>query len=67
MLNVVVKYPFTITPHYLSLIDKNNPKDPIRLQCVPSREEGNVYIEVHDDPPGEEADTSDTGACTPLS
>ena len=28
-----------ITPYYASLIDKNDPDDPIRKQCVPSIEE----------------------------
>ena len=55
--NVVLKYPFGITPYYLSLIDGNNPQDPIRLQCVPSEEEGNLYFDVQEDPLGEEHDT----------
>ncbi|MBR2051684.1 MAG: lysine 2,3-aminomutase, partial [Bacteroidales bacterium] len=25
-----------ITPYYLSLIDPNNPKDPVRRQCIPT-------------------------------
>ena len=28
-------YPFAITPYYLSLIDPEDPKDPIRLQAIP--------------------------------
>ena len=24
-----------ITPYYLSLIDHNNPNDPVRMQCIP--------------------------------
>lgn len=30
------KYPMSITKYYLSLIDKNNPEDPIRKICIPS-------------------------------
>jgi len=33
---VTRKYPLTITPYYLSLIDPLNPADPIRKQAVPS-------------------------------
>lgn len=54
---VIKDYPFKITPYYLSLIDKNNPKDPVRMQCVPSPEEGKLYFELHDDPLGEGKDT----------
>ncbi|OGW75810.1 MAG: hypothetical protein A2Z72_04030 [Omnitrophica bacterium RBG_13_46_9] len=54
---VINKYPFAITPYYLSLIDKGNPKDPIRLQCVPSLEEEKLYFEIQDDPLGEEKDS----------
>jgi lysine 2,3-aminomutase len=54
---VVAKYPFAITPYYLSLIDINNPKDPIRMQCVPSQEEAEFYFDIQDDPLGEEKDS----------
>ena len=36
---VAVKYPLAITPYYLSLIDPDDPSDPIRRQSVPSWEE----------------------------
>ena len=36
---VTEKYPISITPHYLSLIDPDDPNDPIRRQAVPSFEE----------------------------
>jgi lysine 2,3-aminomutase len=36
---VTVKYPLAITPYYLSLIDPNNPEDPIRKQAVPAFDE----------------------------
>ncbi len=32
-------YPFAVTPYYFSLIDKTDPDDPIRKQCVPQIEE----------------------------
>ena len=54
---VVIKYPFAITPYYLSLIDKDNPADPIRMQCVPSEEEDKLYFDIQDDPLGEEKDS----------
>jgi len=66
---VVFKYPFGITPYYLSLADKNDKDDPIRKQCVPSLEEVNTYSEVKEDPLGEECDNgasnsdSDSDAC----
>lgn len=54
---VIFKYPFGITPYYLSLVDKNNKDDPIRKQCIPSPEEVNTYSEVKEDPLGEECDS----------
>lgn len=33
---VASKYPFSVTPYYLSLIDPDNPDDPIRKQAIPS-------------------------------
>jgi lysine 2,3-aminomutase len=33
---VAWRYPLSITPHYLSLIDPDDPDDPIRKQAVPS-------------------------------
>lgn len=36
---VAEKYPLSITPHYLSLIDPDDPDDPIRKQAIPSFEE----------------------------
>jgi lysine 2,3-aminomutase len=32
---VTIKYPLSITPYYLSLIDPADPRDPIRQQAVP--------------------------------
>jgi lysine 2,3-aminomutase len=36
---VTIKYPLSVTPYYLSLIDPDDPDDPIRKQAVPSFEE----------------------------
>ena len=36
---VSARYPLAITPYYLSLMDFNNPQDPLRLQSVPALEE----------------------------
>jgi len=33
---VTERYPLSITPYYLSLIDPDNPDDPVRKQAVPS-------------------------------
>lgn len=55
---VVLQYPFGITPYYFSLINKDDPNDPIRLQCVPLKEEASLYFESHDDPLGEERDSA---------
>ncbi|MDY4611678.1 MAG: KamA family radical SAM protein [Sphaerochaetaceae bacterium] len=37
--HIIEKYPMAITPYYLSLIDKDDPKDPIRRMCVPTLDE----------------------------
>jgi KamA family protein len=39
---VIEKYPMRITPYYASLIDWDNPNDPIRRMAVPSVEELNL-------------------------
>jgi lysine 2,3-aminomutase len=36
---VAEKYPISITPHYLSLIDPDDPDDPIRKQAIPCYQE----------------------------
>jgi KamA family protein len=37
--HIIEKYPMAITPYYLSLIDKDDPKDPVRRMCVPTLDE----------------------------
>lgn len=34
--NIIERYPMSIPRYYLSLIDKNNPDDPIKKLCIPS-------------------------------
>ncbi|MBR1644152.1 MAG: lysine 2,3-aminomutase [Bacteroidales bacterium] len=36
------KFRMSITPYYLSLIDPNDPFDPIRRQCIPAGEETDI-------------------------
>jgi lysine 2,3-aminomutase len=36
---VTIKYPLSVTPYYLSLIDPDDPEDPIRKQAIPSFDE----------------------------
>jgi lysine 2,3-aminomutase len=36
---VTTKYPLSVTPYYFSLIDWDNPDDPVRIQAVPSFKE----------------------------
>lgn len=47
---------YSITPHYLSLIDWDDPEDPIRKQCIPDLKEIELQTAGDDDPLEEEAD-----------
>jgi len=49
--------PIGITPYYLSLCDRDDPRCPIRVQCVPDAREGGVAPGDLADPLGEEAHT----------
>lgn len=40
------QFRMAISPYYLSLIDKDNPKDPVRAQCIPTIEE--TFMGPHD-------------------
>lgn len=55
-------YRWAVSPYYLSLIDPDNPDDPVKKQCIPTVQE---YLDQggFDDPMGEE-DTSPTPAVT---
>lgn len=52
-------YPMSITPYYLSLIDWNDPNDPIRKMCIPSLTETDLSGEF--DTSGEADNTVTTG------
>ena len=51
------KLRMAITPYYLSLIDLEDPYDPIRAQCVPSVYELNTASEDQEDPLHEDKDS----------
>jgi lysine 2,3-aminomutase len=52
------KYRMVVPPYYFSLIDINDPHDPIRLQAIPSPLEATTESEVElDDPLDEEQDS----------
>ena len=51
------RYPIAITPYYLSLIDFNNPDDPIKKQAIPSIQEINMSKMGMEDPLGEKEDS----------
>lgn len=48
-------FPIAVTPHYLSLVDRDNPNCPLRRQVIPSFEEGTPMRGDLRDPLGEEA------------
>jgi len=48
-------FPISVTPHYLRLIDKEDPGCPLRLQLVPQLKEGEPAAGDLRDPLGEEA------------
>lgn len=50
-----------ITPHFVSLMDKNDPECPIRRQAVPSLDEFKTNVNELADPCGEECDTVSPG------
>jgi len=50
-------YPLAITPYYLSLMDLNNPKDPVAMQAIPSIEEITVRTTGVEDPLEEKRDS----------
>lgn len=50
------KYKFLVAPYYLSLMDPDNPRCPIRLQAIPSGAELAVEPEDKSDPLNEDAD-----------
>ena len=51
---VIRVYPFAITPYYLSLLDRFDESDPLRLQCFPDPRELRVSPGCVEDPLAEE-------------
>jgi lysine 2,3-aminomutase len=57
-INAVTRtYPLAITPYYLSLMDLNNPQDPVAMQAIPSIEEITVKTTGVEDPLEEKRDS----------
>ena len=49
MAEIIERYPLCVNPYYLSLIDSDDPNDPIRKMCIP---------DIHEFSEGGQADTS---------
>jgi lysine 2,3-aminomutase len=58
---VTMRYPLSVTPYYLSLINLNDPDDPIRKQAIPSTMEMTMGSMGVEDPLGEKEDTAVPG------
>jgi lysine 2,3-aminomutase len=54
---VIARYPLSITPYYLSLINPDDPNDPIKKQSVPCIQEITMSSLGLEDPLAEEADS----------
>ncbi|MGQ9546494.1 MAG: KamA family radical SAM protein [Dehalococcoidia bacterium] len=54
---VTRRYPLSVTPYYLSLINPDDPEDPIRKQAIPSALEMTMGSIGKQDPLGEREDT----------
>lgn len=54
---VTAKYPLSITPYYLSLINLDDPADPIRQQAIPCVEEITMGVIGMEDPLEEKRDS----------
>lgn len=54
---VTMRYPLSITPYYLSLIDPNDPDDPVRKQATPSILEMTLGSMGMEDPLDEKRDS----------
>ncbi len=59
--SVVHQYPLAITPYYMSLINPDDPDDPIRKQAVPSILETAMGFMGMEDPLGEKEDSVVSG------
>jgi lysine 2,3-aminomutase len=54
---VIKRYPLSITPYYLSLINPNDPNDPIRKQAIPCIQEISMSSLGLEDPLAEQDDS----------
>jgi lysine 2,3-aminomutase len=54
---VTTKYPLSVTPYYLSLINVYDPEDPVKKQAIPSIEEITLGSLGFEDPLGERRDS----------
>jgi lysine 2,3-aminomutase len=54
---VITRYPFAVTPYYLSLINPEDPNDPVRKQAVPCFEEITMADMGEEDPLEEKRDS----------
>ena len=54
---ILQEYRMAITPYYLSLIDPNDPYDPVRKQAIPTTYELERYIGDLEDPLSEDIDS----------
>jgi lysine 2,3-aminomutase len=52
-----MRYPLSVTPYYLSLINPDDPDDPIRKQAIPSPMEMTMGAMGREDPLDEKGDT----------
>lgn len=59
MAEIIEKYPMSITRYYISLVNKDDPKDPIRKMCIPSCYE--MDPEGSFDTSGEKQNTKEEG------
>ncbi|MFH1651144.1 MAG: KamA family radical SAM protein [Chloroflexota bacterium] len=55
--DVIRRYPFAVTPYYLSLIDPDDPEDPVRKQAIPSILEITMGMMGQEDPLEERRDS----------
>jgi len=55
--NVLGQFRMAITPYYLTLINPDNKKDPVRLQAVPALDEMHIGLHDLDDPLHEDGDS----------
>ena len=54
---ILQEYRMAVTPYYLSLIDPNDPYDPIRKQAIPTNLELERYVGDLEDPLSEDVDS----------